>query len=161
MVDPALAVAVAGLGLIAYALLRWRLMVATQDFRVRAACAADDLIAGGTLGPRDERVLAWAVVHAFDGRLPWLTLLSALMSTFKSPRRGLQDYHAMMPAQRRALSLFGRLLVASLATSPLAALLTGVVVALTVLARGTMLPLTILASVARDRAADDDHLAKA
>lgn len=98
-------------GVIVYGLFRWRLMVATHEFRVRTgveACA----FARDADGVRAEgRVLAFLAERAYWPTTPWLLIVSLLGAVLRPNRRSV-------PREVQRLNV--RLFWALISTSPLA-----------------------------------------
>ena len=113
---------------VVYGLLRWRLMCATHEFRIRAgvdACAfSQEVAAKGAEG----RVLALLAERAYRPTTPWLLVL-ALIGGVVRPNLGQRP----VPPEVRQLNV--RVFWALISTSPLASLLAAFVLAVALLWR--------------------------
>lgn len=137
MDDPILSKLIWAFGaVVVYGLLRWRLMRATHDFRVRtgvAACAfARDADATCTQG----RVLAFLAARAYRPTTPWLLLLFLLGAVLRPNwGRSAADRAQAASAPQELLQLNVRLFWALISTSPLASVLALLVLAAALLWR--------------------------
>lgn len=124
MIDPLLLKAGWVLALvILYGLLRWRLMVATHDFRARVGCEADRWADDERLDGRTRAVLSDLADRAYRPTTPWLILLGVVIVVFLPPRgtSGLESLDDDIA--REIIGLLGKLFLAMISTSPLACVL--------------------------------------
>ena len=120
-----------------YGLLRWRLMRATQNFRVSSACEAIDLLDRHDLPAVARKVLEAQIQWAFDGTLPWKILMGAIYFAATPARFRRWKNRPVFPSpelESRYFLVSGKLGAANLATSPIAALLLGVLLVIYLLA---------------------------
>ena len=145
-------------GLAMYALLCWCLMWVTHEFRVRAGCEADRWSRDARVVPAMRRSLAGLADMAYRPLTPWL-LLFGLTVAVSLPRRIVERWFGSIEISDDAevaatvVRLKLRLLRALIATSPLACLFAFVVLALGLLARGSMDALDKRFSTVGDRLA--------
>lgn len=122
MDDPILSKLIWAFGaVIVYGLFKWRLMVATHEFRVRTgveACA----FARDADGVRAEgRVLAFLAERAYWPTTPWLLIVSLLGAVLRPNRRRSAARGAEAASVPRAVQRLNvRLFWALISTSPLA-----------------------------------------
>ena len=124
---------------IAYGLLRWRLMAATHEFRVQAGREADRLAADPRV-PRDTQAkLTRLADMAYGLFTPWLVLLALIVAmTFplrESRRAGIADGGEIAADVAEAKR---KLVVALITASPLACALAIVVLTMGLLLRGSV-----------------------
>ena len=140
MSDPVLIKIAWAIGVaIAYGLLRWRLMVATHEFRVQAGREADRLAADPRV-PRDTQAMLTRLADmAYGFFTPWLVLLALIAAmTFplrESRRAGIAD-DGEIAADVTGVKL--KLVVALITASPLACALAAVVLTIGLLLRGSV-----------------------
>lgn len=118
---------------VGYGLLRWRIMVATHEFRVRAGCDADRLAAGEDVPEKMQRALRGWADRLYRPTTPWLIVLGMLVVLIPYGQLG-REHDAMMrslPSEIRgeAARLYARLVFAAVTTSPLASLATMLILA--------------------------------
>ena len=153
-------------GLAIYALLCWRLMRGTHEFRVRAGCEAVRWARDSRVAPAVQRSLAGLADMAYRPLTPWL-LLFALTVAVSLPRRIGERWFGSIEISDDAevaatvVRLKLRLLFALIATSPLACLFAFVVLAIGLLARGSMDALNKRFSAVGDRLASRYRVATA
>ena len=121
---------------VAYGLLRWRWMRATQDFRIRVGCEADLRADDSRVKPRAQASLAGLADTAYRPLAPWLLLLG-LVIVMTLPVRKLD--HSEFSDDPDVAAEVGRLKVelvfALMSTSPLACVFAAIVLALGLLTR--------------------------
>lgn len=111
------------LAIVSYGLLRMRLIQASQGFRIRAACEADDLFHNENVDPKDQQRLAEQISDMFDARWPWLVALSIIPGSIVVLFTGFSDSTIATKDQdlRKQIDrVRARLYFAQLLTSPLA-----------------------------------------
>ncbi|MXW91811.1 MAG: hypothetical protein F4114_18105 [Rhodospirillaceae bacterium] len=114
---------------IVYGLLRWRIMAVTHEFRVRAGCDTDRLVAGGGIPADMQRALQGWADRMYQPTTPWLIVLGMLIAVLMPYQQLGRKYDAMMrslPSEIReeVARLNVRLVFAAVTTSPLASLAT-------------------------------------
>lgn len=125
--------------IVAYGLLRYRVISATQDFRLSAGKKALDLVENQQL-PEGARILLLRMAtSAFDGRIPWQFTFCLIRSVF-SRRRVTEDLHEIEDVKlRNAFHVtVAKMVFANLLTSPLAFLLCVATLAFGTLTLGTI-----------------------
>lgn len=113
---------------VVYGLLRWRLMCATHEFRIRAgvdACAFSRNVDATRV---EGRVLGFLAERAYRPTTPWLLVLALLGAV-------LRPNSAQRPVPPEVRQLNVRLFWALISTSPLASLLAAFVLAAALLWR--------------------------
>ena len=153
MTDPALIkIAYAFAVVIAYGLLRWRLMRATHEYRVQAGCEADRWAENPKVEPRIRASLSRLADMAYRPLTPWALLIGFVVAAF-SPRGKLGDFRISDDEEvtKKVVRLKLTLFFALIATSPLACLLAAVILAIGLLARGSVSATGDCASMAGDR----------
>ena len=119
---------------VVYGLLRWRLMVATHEFRVRTG---EEAYAFGQQAdpkqPEDQVLVSWAE-RAYRPTTPWLLVLSLLGAVLR-PNSGRRSSMRNAEAASATQALNVRLFWALISTSPLACILALVVLAVALLWR--------------------------
>lgn len=137
---------------VAYGLLRWRWMRATQDFRIRAGCEADLLAEEPLVKPGIRRSLTGLADMAYRPMVPWLLLLG-LVIVMILPFRRLD--HSEFSDDPDIAAKVGRLKVdlvfGLISTSPLACVFAAVVLALGLLTRRSVGVIGKRVSAAGDR----------
>ena len=121
---------------VVYGLLRWRLMVATHEFRVRAGMAACAFARDADAKQAEGQVLAFWAARAYRPTTPWLLVLSLLGAVLwsksgRSPAQGAEAASASHEVQQMSVRLFWALI----STSPLASSLALLVLAAALLWR--------------------------
>lgn len=120
---------------VAYEALRWRLLVVTHEFRVRAGCEADDWAGDSRVAPDARATLVALADGAYRSATPWLVLLALVVAIAVSPWASRRvEISDDAEAAEKVRLLTGRLIVAALATSPLACLLAAAILLLVLLA---------------------------
>lgn len=120
-----------------YGLLRWRLMVATHEFRVRAGVEAGAFARDAEAEQAEGREQAFLAERAYRPTTPWLLVLSLLGAVLRpnpgqhSPPQRVEAGSAPQEVQQQRVRLFWALV----STSPLASLLALVVLAGALLCR--------------------------
>ena len=153
MTEPALVkIGYAVVAVVAYGLLRWRWMRATQDFRIRAGCEAD-------LRADDLRVKPWVRASmagladmAYRPMVPWL-LLSGLVIVMILPFRKL-DHSELSDdpvVADEVARLKVKLVFGLMSTSPLACVFAAAVLTLGLLTRRSVDVIGERVSAAGDR----------
>ena len=124
---------------IAYGLLRWRLMQATHEFRIRAGCEADRLVEDPRVHPRARASLSGLADLVYRPAAPWILLILLVVAMFLPARklRGVRPSDDAETAAKIAL-LNTKLVFSSITTSPLACVLAIVVLAMGLLARSSV-----------------------
>lgn len=110
---------------VAYGLLRWRLMSATHLFRVRVGLEANRMAHDRDVDAADRRKFAWLAERAYRPTTPWLLVVTLLLAVL-SPNltRQLSHDDGTVSASREKVRLTDvRLFWALISTSPLASLL--------------------------------------
>ena len=124
---------------IAYGLLRWRLMAATHEFRVQAGREADRLAADPRVPPETQAMLTRLADKAYGFFTPWLVLLALIVAmTFplrESRRTGIADDGEIAAD---VVEVKRKLVVALITASPLACALAAVVLTIGLLLRGSV-----------------------
>lgn len=108
---------------VAYEALRWCLLAVTHEFRVRAGCEADDWAEDSRVAPGVRAMLVALADGAYRSSTPWQILLIMVVGIVVSPwspRRVEISGDAEVAAKVGLLTW--RLILAALATSPLACL---------------------------------------
>lgn len=113
---------------VVYGLLRWRLMRATHEFRIRAGADACAFSRNADATRAEGRVLAFLAEKAYRPTTPWLLVL-ALIGGVVRPNLGQR------PVPHEVQQLNVRLFWALISTSPLASLLAAFVLAVALLWR--------------------------
>lgn len=121
---------------VAYGLLRWRLMKATHEFRVRVGCEADRLAADPRVGPRMQRSLWGLADLAYRPAAPWIIFIGLVVAVVFPIHKlfdvGLPDDPEVI---EEIVRLKLRLIASSITTSPLACVLAIVVLVTGLLVR--------------------------
>ncbi len=112
---------------VVYGLLRWRIMKATHEFRVRAGCDADRLAAGEDVPEKMQRALRGWADRMYRPATPWLIVLGMLIAVLIPHRQLGREYDTMLRELRpeirgEAARLHARIVFAAVTTSPLASL---------------------------------------
>ena len=131
MDDPILSRLVWAFGaVVVYGLLRWRLMLATHEFRVRTGAEAYAL--GQQADPKqpEGRVLVFLAERAYRPTTPWLLVFSLLGAVLRPNSRQRARNTAVAPPELNV-----RLFWALISTSPLASILALLVLAAALLWR--------------------------
>ena len=153
MTEPVLIKIATVIGVIfAYGLLRWRLMTATHEFRVRAGCAADRMAEDPRVSPDTQAKLTRLADMAYRSFTPWLVLLALIVAIFlplRSRRSAEVSDNAEVAGKVALLKL--KLVIALITTSPLACALAVLVLALGLLVRGSVDALASYMAAAGDR----------
>ena len=107
---------------VVYGLLRWRLMVATHEFRVRTG--AEAYAFGQQADPKqpEGRVLVFWAERAYRPTTPWLLVFSLLVAILR-PNSGRRSSTNNAEAASATQALNVRLFWALISTSPLACIL--------------------------------------
>ena len=137
---------------VAYGLLRLRLMRATHEFRVRAGCEADDWAQDPRVSPDVRATLRALADMAYRPAAPWLVLLGLSVVMILPPRK-LSDIRISDDAAvaTKIVLLKLKLLFALIATSPLVCVLAGVVLMIGLLVHSSVRAVRDNMSVAGDR----------
>ena len=153
MTDPVLIKIATVIGVIfAYGLLRWRLMTATHEFRVHAGCAADRLAEDPRVSPGVQARLTRLADMAYGSFTPWLVLLAFIVAMFLPLRnRCFAEVSDNAEVADEVALLKLKLVIASIATSPLACALALPVLAIGLLLRGSVEALASCMAAAGDR----------
>lgn len=114
--------------IVVYGLLRWRLMVATHEFRVRTGVAACAFARKADATRAEGRALVFLAHRAYRPTTPWLLVLALLGACLRS-----NSGRRSVPHEERQLNV--RLFWALISTSPLAFLLALLVLAAALLWR--------------------------
>ena len=137
---------------LAYGLLRWRVMHVTHGFRVRVACEADRRAEDSRVDPRIRESLALLADAAYRPATPWIILLGLSVAPFLPLGRShdvrLSD-GVEIAAELVKLKL--KLLLALITTSPLASILAMLVVIAGLLVRSSISTIGERISEAGDR----------
>ncbi len=120
-----------GFAVVGYGLLRWRLMVVTQDFRIKIGKQADQWGQDGRVNPQLRAALPLLADMAFKPTTPWL-ILSGLITAMLMPLH--KDHEAVLAeisddaeVAQKIIRLKQGLMLALITTSPLAFVLALVV----------------------------------
>ena len=137
---------------VAYGLLRLRLMRATHEFRVRAGCEADDWAQDPRVSPDVRTTLRALADMAYRPAAPWLVLLGMLVGTIL-PLRKLSDTRISDDAAvaTKIVLLKLKLVLALIATSPVVCVLAGVVLMIGLLVHSSVGAVRDNISAAGDR----------
>ena len=140
MIDPVLVkIACVLAAVIAYGLIRRRLMRATHEFRVRAGCEADRWAENPKVEPRMRASLSGLADMAYRPLAPWALLLGLVIATFlPGVKFGNLRISNDEEVAKKVVELKLKLFFALIAASPLACLLAVVVLAIGLLARGSV-----------------------
>lgn len=156
MTDPVLIkIAYVLAAVIAYGLIRWRLMRATHEFRVRAGCEADRWAENPKVEKRIRASLSGLADMAYRPLAPWALLIGSIVALF-SPRRKLGDISDDEEVAKKVVELKSTLFFAMISTSPLACLVASIVLAIGLLTRGSVSAVGDRLSMAGDRFFPDD-----
>ena len=124
---------------VAYGLLRWRLMDATHGFRVRAGRDADFWARDPRVPEHEQRALQGMADRMYRPLTPWLVVLATLVVVLVPSGRLSRWMRPLEPEIRSEIArLKARLVFAAVATSPLACLVAGVVLLAGLLARNSV-----------------------
>lgn len=140
MIDPALVkIAYVLAAVIAYGLIRLRLMRATHEFRVQVGCEAGRWAENPKVEPRMRASLNRLADMAYRPLTPWALLIGLIVATF-SPSGKFDDLKISDDEEvaKKVVELKLTLFFALIATSPLACLLAAVILAIGLLARGSV-----------------------
>lgn len=136
----------------AYELLRWRLVLATHEFRTRAGCEADRWAADPRVHPRMRTTLTAIADNAYRPSAPWIVLAGWVVALFMPPGRLRNAEVSDEPEVAGAIgALHAKLFFAAILTSPLACALAVVVLAAGLLLRGSVESLARYIAAAGDR----------
>ena len=137
---------------VAYELLRWRLVLATHEFRTRAGCEADRWAADPRVHPRMRTTLTAIADNAYRPSAPWIVLSGWVFMLFLPPGRLRDTEVSDEPEVTVAIGvLLAKLFFAAILTSPLACVLAVVVLAAGLLLRGSVEALARYVAAAGDR----------
>ncbi len=126
-----------------YGFLRWRLMVTTHDFRVRAGSEAMRWAADDRISADMRNALQGWVDRMYRPMTPWLVVFRALIVVF-IPTQWLAHAHAAAmssvppDARRDVARLNVRLVFAAVTTSPLASFATFLILFLGLVVRASL-----------------------
>lgn len=124
---------------VAYGLLRWRLMDATHGFRVRAGREADQWARDPRVPEHERRALQGMADRMYHPLTPWLVVLATLVVVLGPSGRLIRSTRPVDPEIRNDIArLKARLVFAAVATSPLACLVAGVVLLAGLLVRNSV-----------------------
>ncbi len=117
---------------VGYGLVRWRLMQATHEFRVRAGCDADRWAADPRVPEKVRRSLRGLADGMYRPMTPWIVALGILIAVSMPHGRFGREFEATMrsldPEVREdVVRLNIRLAFAAAAASPLASLAVGLI----------------------------------
>ena len=113
--------------LVGYGLVRWRLMHATHEFRVRAGCDADRWVADERVPGEMRRALQGLADGMYQPMTPWRVVLVTLIVVL-APHRAVGPkfevmMHRLVPEVREDIARLNvRLIFAAVTTSPPASL---------------------------------------
>lgn len=128
-------------GVAVYALLRWRLMRATHEFRVQTGCEADRWARDSRVEPAIRASLAGLADRVYRPLTPWLVLLGLAVATLP-PRRTIKRFHLTVSddpdVAATVVWLKLKLFFALITTSPLACVLAILVLALGLSVRSSL-----------------------
>ena len=139
-----------------YALLRWRLMWATHEFRVQTGCEADRWARDSRVEPAIRTSLAGLADMAYRPFTPWLVLLGLTVAMLL-PRRTIERFYSNLTISddpdvaAAVVRLKLKLLLASITASPLACVFAILVLTLGLSVRSSMDALRERVSMAGDR----------
>ena len=143
-------------GVAVYALLRWRLMWATHEFRVQTGCEADRWARDSRVEPAIRTSLAGLADMAYRPFTPWLVLLGLTVAMLL-PCRTIERFYSNLTISddpdvaAAVVRLKLKLLLASITASPLACVFAILVVVLALSVRSSMDALKERVSMAGDR----------
>ena len=124
---------------VAYGLLRWRLMDATHGFRVRAGREADQWASDPRVPEREQRALQGMADRMYRWSTPWLVVVATVVVMLKPSGRLSTFRQTSDPQIRNDITrLNARLVFAAVATSPLASLIAGIVLLAGLLVRNSV-----------------------
>ena len=163
MIDPALVKIVYILvAVIAYGLIRWRLMRATHEFRVQVGCEADRWAENPKVEPRIRTSLSGLADMAYRPLTPWALLIGLIVATFlPSGKFGDLRISDDEEVAKKVFELKLALFFALIAASPLACLLAAIVLAIGLLARSSVSAIRNSVSMAGDRFFPDAGVGRA
>ena len=122
--------------LIGYGLIRWRLMKATHEFRVKAGCDADRWMADSRVPEETRRGLQGMADGMYRPMMPWLVVLGTLIAVLMPHRRFEAVMLSLDPGIRKDIARLNvRLAFSAVAVSPLAGLVTLFILLLGLLVR--------------------------
>ena len=153
MTEPVLFKIVCVIGaVIAYGLLRLRMMKATHEFRTRVGCEADRWAEDPRVDPRVRASLMGLADMAYRPAAPWL-VLSGLIVAVLLPLHKLPDIRFSDDAEvvSAVVQIKLKLLFALIATSPLACVLAVTVLMIGLLVRSSVSVVRDSISAAGDR----------
>ena len=137
---------------IAYELLRWRLLRATHEFRVRAGCEADRWAEDSRVHPKMCALLPAIADNAYRPFTAWRVLLGWTVAMFMPLRRLREIELSDDPEVARKITiLHSKLFFAAILTSPLACVVAVVVLTMGLLLRGSVGALARYVAAAGDR----------
>lgn len=124
-------------GVVGYGLVRWVMMAATHDLRVRVGVEAVMLSRNKDVPETTRRIFRVLVERAYGGLAPWLLVLAVFLACLFAWRWRKQG-EAMLRWGRtdlgqEVLKVKGRLFLVVLATSPLASVLCVMMLTVTLL----------------------------
>lgn len=143
-------------GVAVYALLRWRLMRATHEFRVQTGCEADRWARDSRVEPAIRTSLAGLADMVYRPFTPWLVLLGLTVAMLLR-RRTIERFHNSLTISddpdvaATVVRLKLKLLLASITASPLACVFAILVLTLGLSVRSSMDALRERVSMAGDR----------
>lgn len=139
---------------IVYGLLRWRLMLATHEFRVRVACEADRWAEDPRVNPKIRISLAGLADAAYRPATPWLILIGLTVSMclpLHRTRIRLSDVSDDAGVAAQIFQLKLKLLFALITTSPSACVLAMIVLMIGLLVHKSVITIKDSVSAAGDR----------
>ncbi len=124
---------------VAYGLLRWRLMDATHGFRVRAGREADSWAGDSRVPEHEQRALQGMADRMYRWSTPWLVVMATVVVMLKPSGKFSALTQLLDPEIRGDITrLNARLVFAAVATSPLACLVAGFVLLAGLLVRNSV-----------------------
>lgn len=129
--------------LVAYGLVRWRLMVVTSAFRIRVGRDADRLAADDRVPENFQKALKRSADRVYGPMTPWLIVLGMLIAGLMPYQRLHHKHEAMMRSisssevRKEVSHLIVRLIFAAVTTSPLATIVFVLILTSAVLLRAS------------------------
>lgn len=153
MTEPVLVkIGYAVVAVVAYGLLRWRLMWATRDFRIRVGCEADLRADDPHVKPWVRASLAGLADMAYRPTVPWFLLLGLAITMILPFRKLDRSELSDDPAVAAEVGLLkAKLVLGLISTSPLACVFAAAVLTLGLLTRRSVDVIGERVSAAGDR----------
>lgn len=144
-----------GVAVIGYGLFRWRLIAATQDFRIKIGIRADRWGQDERVDPQVRNALPVLADMAFRPATPWLVLVGLINAMLTPVRKGHEAILAEIAddaeVAKEIIRLRLGLLLALITTSPLALVLALAVLVVGLLIRASLVMIEDSISMRGDR----------